>query len=257
MSTAPTPPVRPPQQPYPPPAPSAAPAKTSGLANAARVLALITCLGWLATILGIIALVGIAKPARRQSGKGLAIAGIILGSLQALLVVPALLIALLMPNLSGARGQARLLAEHGNLMQIGRGMEMYAMDNKDQWPVHVGQTVPEVGLAAFVSPGGSEAPPIFDPGTIGSAPLAVPYRFGAFTFTVSGGRPNRVREPSRFLLAYGQPHADARSRRAVLFADGSVETCDDAAFAKLRADQARLRADAGFPPLGPEPAAGR
>jgi uncharacterized membrane protein len=91
------------------------PAKISGLAIASLVLAvcgLFTCglTAIVGLILGIIALCAIGKKAQQLKGKGLAIAGIVTSAVT-IVFVPfiALMMAILMPALAGARMQAKSL----------------------------------------------------------------------------------------------------------------------------------------------------
>jgi len=103
----------------------AGPERTSGLAIASLVLGLssfvLICLtGIPAIICGIVALTKTSRPDENTKGQGLAITGIVLGSLGVLLslVVP-IMAGMLLPALARARGEARLMKCKNNLRQLG------------------------------------------------------------------------------------------------------------------------------------------
>ena len=88
------------------------PFQTSGKAMASMILGLCSFVfccftGVPAVILGIMGLADINNPQKRVTGSGMAITGIVLGSLTSFLVVPAVLIALLLPAVQAAREAAR------------------------------------------------------------------------------------------------------------------------------------------------------
>ena len=109
------------------------PAKTSGLAIAALVLAILTPFTCLLTfvpalVCGILALTSINKSAGRLKGKGLAVAGITVSSVS-LPIVMALLMAILMPALSKTRVLALRVVCSANMHGIANAISMYAEDN--------------------------------------------------------------------------------------------------------------------------------
>ncbi|MCG7852564.1 MAG: type II secretion system major pseudopilin GspG [Methanosarcinaceae archaeon] len=112
--------------------------KTLGIAIASLVcgcLFLVPLLGMLsslvAVILGIIALVYISGNKETLKGKGMAIAGIVLGSIGLILVpIVFLLGALIVPRLSGGSEQARASAAHVDILtNIGTALKLYELDN--------------------------------------------------------------------------------------------------------------------------------
>ena len=109
------------------------PAKTSGLAIAALVLAILTPFTCLLTfvpalVCGILALTSINKSAGRLKGKGLAVAGITVSSVS-LPIVMALLMAILMHALSKTRVLALRVVCSANMHGIANAISMYAEDN--------------------------------------------------------------------------------------------------------------------------------
>lgn len=108
--------------------------KTSGMAIAALVLALLGCTAPIGLILGIIAAVQIGNDPRRLSGSGLATAAIIVGaifSVAALLTLPA---AVLFPVFARAREKARHTQCLNNERQLATAMRMYVEDNDGYAP---------------------------------------------------------------------------------------------------------------------------
>lgn len=119
------------------PTPPAVPAKTSGMAIASLVLGLIGIFCGVTAIVGLVlGIVGLAKINKSQgqlTGKGLAIAGIIVSSLMlvfSLLILP----ALLLPALSKAQHKAQAINCINNVKQIGLAMILYADSNTNLPP---------------------------------------------------------------------------------------------------------------------------
>lgn len=119
------------------PQPSAVPVKTSGLAIASFVLAIlspITCFitALPAIILGIIALVQIHKGAGQLKGTGLAVAGIVLPP--ATMPVVACLMGMLMPALTRSRAIAHRMVCGTNMRAIAMAMVVYADQHNGNFP---------------------------------------------------------------------------------------------------------------------------
>lgn len=111
-------------------------AKTSGLAIAALVLAVLspfTCLLTVipAVICGIVALVRIEKSAGQLKGKGFAIAGI---AAPAIIAPVALMMGILMPVLGRTRELAQQTVCASHLHQVSLVIRMYSDDNDGQYP---------------------------------------------------------------------------------------------------------------------------
>jgi prepilin-type processing-associated H-X9-DG protein len=109
-------------------------AKTSGLAITSLVLAILspfTCLitAIPAIILGIVSLVKIEKSAGQLKGRGLAIAGIVVGP--ASLPVVALLMGIMMPALARVRQISFRMVCGTNMSALGKAMLIYSNDYDD------------------------------------------------------------------------------------------------------------------------------
>ncbi|MBN2180658.1 MAG: DUF4190 domain-containing protein, partial [Sedimentisphaerales bacterium] len=117
--------------------------KTSGLAITALVLGILSLFTLFLTgipsiICGIIALVKIEKSGGRITGKGFAVAGIVLPVV--LVPVIALLMGILMPALARVRQIAFRQVCGTNLAGLGKATMLYAYDNDDEFPRAGGRT---------------------------------------------------------------------------------------------------------------------
>ena len=114
--------------------------KTSGLAIASLVCAIVGfCIpvvgGILAVVLGAVALSKISKSAGATSGKGLAIAGLVVSAFS-ILVIPviAILVAILLPAMVVARDMACGVQSISNVKQLCMAAEVYATEQDQQLP---------------------------------------------------------------------------------------------------------------------------
>jgi hypothetical protein len=110
--------------------------ETSGMAIGALICGILgLCSGVTALAglpLGIAAVKKINRSGGRLTGKGLAIAGISLSSL-ALLILLALIVGVVLPELARERTRARSATCMNNLRQLGMAMRMYANDQSDRF----------------------------------------------------------------------------------------------------------------------------
>ncbi len=111
--------------------------KTSGMAIAALVLGILSIFTCALTtipaiILGIVSLVKIEKSGGRLTGRGFAIAGIVVPVVMVPII--ALLMGILMPALARTRQIAFRMVCGTNLSGIGRAMLIYSNDYDDEFP---------------------------------------------------------------------------------------------------------------------------
>jgi len=128
----------------PPPAAAGEPAEPrKGLAITSLVLGILsflTCFltGIPAIICGHVALSRARRAPARYTGGGLATAGLVLGYLSLLMVVPAVILSgMLLPALSQAKGRAQEISCRNNMKQVGLAFRTWAIDNEDQFPFNV------------------------------------------------------------------------------------------------------------------------
>ena len=209
-----------------PPAP-----KTSGLAIASLVCGIIgPCTVGLASlvgiILGIVGLVKIGNAGGALRGKGLAIAGIVLGGL-GIFILPliGMVAAITMPALHSAVGQARGVAFMNNARMAGTAAMTYAATHDDEFPP------PDDWPQALMEQGGLPSQALGDP----SQPEAG--RALAMNASLGGMRTRDIPHPSRTVLFFecspGAPPAGGpelllrqpryRSGHVITFVDGHVE----------------------------------
>ena len=129
--------------PAPPPAVPEPERKTSRMAIAALVLAIVpTCIGQLVAIgLAIGALVAINRPANKLKGQGLAIAGLIIACFS-FFTIP-VTAGMLLPALARAREEARKANCKENLSQIGKAIYAFNQNHQGQFPSSLEALYPE------------------------------------------------------------------------------------------------------------------
>jgi type II secretory pathway pseudopilin PulG len=131
-----------------------APAESSGKATASLVcgiLGLATCqlLGIVAIILGAMAKADIRRSGGRLGGEGFALAGIILGAVSFVVVVPiiAVLAAIAIPNFLEAQTRAKVSRTMSDMRSLATAIEAYAVDN-NTYPVRLDQLTTPVSYIA-------------------------------------------------------------------------------------------------------------
>jgi hypothetical protein len=103
------------------------------------ILSLPTCFltGIPAIVCGHIALGRARRDPAQHGGAGMAIAGLVLGYLCALIAPIAILSAMLLPALSSAKGKAQEMNCVNNMKQIGLSFRTWAIDNDGGFPFNV------------------------------------------------------------------------------------------------------------------------
>ncbi len=213
------------------PQPQPPASKTSGAAIASLVCSIVgPCTLGLASligiILGIVGLVKIGKAGGAVRGKGLAIAGIVLGGL-GIFIVPliGLVVAITVPAFHSAVGQAQAVVFMNNARMAGRAAMTYAVDHDDEFPP------PDNWPQALMEQGGLPSVALNDPSSVEDG------RALAMNAFLGGMRTRDIPHPSRTVLFFecmvGAPPAGGpellarqpryRSGHVITFADGHVE----------------------------------
>ena len=124
--------------------PPITPPQTSGLAIASLVMGIFGCLGVTAigaVICGHIALNKIGKSAGRQTGTGLAIAGLVIGYLS-ILMIP-VLAGIALPVFGEVRERGNQTKALSNAKQIGTACKIYATNNEGKFPAKLEDLIPD------------------------------------------------------------------------------------------------------------------
>ncbi len=209
--------------------------KTSGLAVASLVLGVLGfvsagLLGLVGLIMGIIAAISTSKNPQLK-GKGLAIAGAVLGGVS-LLMVP-LMISILLPSVGAARDLARQAVALSQMNSVGQAMMMYETSDGDRLPSS-DRWKTQLTDAGYIMPQNLVHP-------------ADNSQYMAMNFNLDGKSTYDVSEPSRTVLVFeckpgtgssGGPRNLANPPRGdgvlVLFCDGHVEAVDPADVGDLK-----------------------
>ena len=198
---------------------------SSGLAITALVLGLvslcITPLGLIAVILGIVALVQIANRSKLLTGRGKAVAGIVLGSLAMVVITPVLTIAILLPALRVAQQQARSIADVSNLHQIMIVVHTYANDYDGMLPQTADQLSVYVPDGRILMSPLAETPNTFAPTARRAGTLM---RFGDVIFVSHKGPLDGMSSSHSIIIAMSAYSSGRGGQRGVAFVDGHVET---------------------------------
>ena len=221
------------------PAPTSfAPPKTSGLAIAAFIISLLSCtvIGALvALILGIIAIVKIARSQGQLKGQPFAIAATAIAGL-AILVLP-LLVAIAIPAFAGARQAAKQTLCLSNLHSLGLAVSMYQLDYQ--------VTPPTLQLL-------SDA---YIDGDLPSCPFAQDQNLSASYVYRGSNLPEDI--PNHIIIAHDRyPHPadpfDDQQNINVLFADGSVRPLTQSEFDRAIQKDNQTRKTLNLPQRLPE-----
>lgn len=148
----------------------------------------------------------------------------LLGGEQALVttVGPAA-VAIILPALTKARGQARQVAAMSNLRQIGMGIMMYANENKGNMPPDMGSLAPYIMSAqVFISPRSNKSAP---PGMMEPKDLSAWANANADYVYVGAayGKLTRIQRAAETIIAHEKFELSDNGMTPALFADGHVE----------------------------------
>ncbi len=192
---------------------------TSAMAIASLVCGCLLCIpliGVLALIFGIIGLKQTSE--QRRSGRGMAIAGTVLGGINVLGSVGylALVVSIMIPSLSRAREMANRVKCASNMRQIGQAMLLYANQNKGAYPPDLTTLAKADGTLStnmFVCPSGNDTP---------APDWAHLASGGHLSYIYVGNGMNTAAVPNAVLL-YENPAEHGGDGMNVLFGDGHVE----------------------------------
>jgi prepilin-type processing-associated H-X9-DG protein len=186
--------------------------RTAGLAIASLVLGIlsVTCLSVLAgipaLILGIMAILKIGKTPATLSGKGLAIAGTIMGGVSfALLPIMA---ALFLPAFMGARTSAVQAVCMSNVKQCTTACLLYAQENNNTLPKNWDEAKEFLGGESVTK---QTLHCRAEPGVVCSYELVLP------------GKRLDANQPPNTTIIVREIKANHRGKRVVGYADGHVE----------------------------------
>jgi prepilin-type processing-associated H-X9-DG protein len=193
--------------------------RSNGMAIASLVCGLLLCVPFaniLAIIFGILGLLKTKDP--RVGGKGLAIAGIVLGGIT-LLMIP-LEIAILLPSLNRARETANRVKCASEMRQVGQAILLYANANNGQYPPDLGTLITTQGLSptSLVCPSSNDTP---SPGPDAATQAANLNTGGHCSFIYIGKGLTQSADPATPVLY--EPLTDHANGTNVLFVDGHVE----------------------------------
>jgi prepilin-type processing-associated H-X9-DG protein len=206
--------------PYATPTPTFMPQSTerSGMALASLICGIIFCIPVCSLLAIIFGIIGIQQtgPGRR-SGRGMAIAGLVLGCVGIPLTVVALLISILLPSLNRAREIANRVKCAANERSIGQAILLYENDFHGQYPpdlVTLAKTE-SVPLSVFVCPSSNDTP-ASSPDTLMSG--------GHCSYVYLGKGLTSQSDPITVVLCENSSDHDKGGN--LLYADGHVEFDD-------------------------------
>jgi len=196
--------------------------KTPGIAIASLICGILSwvCVGLLAAIPAVItghmALGRIKRSAGALGGRGMAIAGLVLGytSIVVMTVLIVLVFTLVVPAIKEEASKTACMA---NLKMIGMACQMYAADHDGAFPERLSQLY-EAGLVSsldvFVCP--STGAKIGSPQEIDSK-TSYEYRGASLD-------PRTLREPTPQVILACDKDGNHRGGKNILYADGHVES---------------------------------
>ena len=133
---------------------------TSGMAIASLVFGILFCFPLFSVLALIFGIIGINKTAPgRAQGRGMAIAGTVLGGVGLLFMFP-LMISILLPSLNRAREVANRAKCASNMHQVGLAILLYQQDNRQQYPPDLTTLcqTEQLPLSTLVCPSSNDTP---------------------------------------------------------------------------------------------------
>lgn len=196
------------------------PPRTSPLAIVSLICGIVSyfCLSLLGSIPAVVCghmAMGQIRRDPNTGGRGLALAGLILGYINVALSVVA--IAILYAGLLRARQTTERVACMSNLRQVSLALHMYANDNRGYLPADLSQ------LDRYLRPAG-QTPPGVTPTNVMDCPVH-PGTAPSYELLTPHLRLNRLREPDKQAVLW-EILAHPDGRRNVGYADGRVEAID-------------------------------
>lgn len=155
-------------------------------------------------------------PRKNSIGPG-AIIGIIVAVVVVMVMCAGLLLGLLLPALGKARQSAQMLKSSAQMRMIAMSLQVYAMDNDNQYP-EAGADL-RTRLGTVVPPDSWEAP---------EAPAGM-----TSYYYVPLGDMTRIQDPARTVLLYENPALPKRTTWNVVFADGRADLLGGTQFRQL------------------------
>jgi prepilin-type processing-associated H-X9-DG protein len=213
--------------------------KTSGVAIASLVCGILFCFPLCSLAALVLGIIGITQTKNNQAkGRGMAIAGTILGAVGTLLIGPALLISILLPSLNRAREVANRAKCASNMHKIGLAMLLYQNDCHANPPdLATLWKTEQLDGSVFVCPASNDTP-ASDPSQLMAG--------GHLSYVYCGADqvPNGPADATNVVL-YENSTDHAGDGTNILFGDGHVEWFNAAA-AKSVIQRSKNRMRAAF-----------
>jgi len=137
------------------------PERRSGMALASLICGILFCVPFCSLLAIIFGILGIQQTGEgKRPGRGMALTGLILGSVGMFLIVIAIPMSILLPSLSRAREIANRVKCAANERSIGMAILLYCNDNRGAYPPDLATLAKaeDVDLKTFVCPSSNDTP---------------------------------------------------------------------------------------------------